>query len=98
MGFPEVTLMDPWVKISLKTTAVYYLLKTVAGGLYFCIEAQGLKKSKTLSELHGGGKRILKMFLVNCTMGVKGCTSCMKPPEFYCSRRVRHLIKPVQDL
>ncbi|GFV36108.1 hypothetical protein TNCV_4964561 [Trichonephila clavipes] len=30
--------------------------------------------------------------------GVKGCTSCMKCPEFYCSRRIRHLVKPVQDL
>ncbi|GFY34148.1 hypothetical protein TNCV_2504511 [Trichonephila clavipes] len=30
--------------------------------------------------------------------GVKGCTSWLKGPEFYCSLRVKHLIKPVQDL
>ncbi|GFU01688.1 hypothetical protein TNCV_1522231 [Trichonephila clavipes] len=30
--------------------------------------------------------------------GVKGCTSWMKCLEFYCSRRVRHQIRPVQDL
>ncbi|GFW98809.1 hypothetical protein TNCV_2837701 [Trichonephila clavipes] len=30
--------------------------------------------------------------------GVKGCHSWMKCPEFYCSRRVRHLIKPAEDL
>ncbi|GFW51311.1 hypothetical protein TNCV_3254401 [Trichonephila clavipes] len=29
---------------------------------------------------------------------VKGCTSWMKLSEFYCSRRIRHLIKPVEDL
>ncbi|GFV65129.1 hypothetical protein TNCV_457931, partial [Trichonephila clavipes] len=29
---------------------------------------------------------------------VKGCTSWMKRPELYCSRRVGDLIKPVQDL
>ncbi|GFY35128.1 transposable element Tcb1 transposase [Trichonephila clavipes] len=30
--------------------------------------------------------------------GVKACTSWMKHPKFYCSQRVRHLKKPVQDL
>ncbi|GFX33812.1 hypothetical protein TNCV_3962211 [Trichonephila clavipes] len=30
-----------------------------------------------------------KMFLVNWTMRVKGCTSWMKRSELYCSRRVR---------
>ncbi|GFY19796.1 hypothetical protein TNCV_4649661 [Trichonephila clavipes] len=31
-------------------------------------------------------------------MGVKDCTSWMERPEFYCSRHVKHLTKPVQDL
>ncbi|GFW61026.1 hypothetical protein TNCV_4872361 [Trichonephila clavipes] len=31
------------------------------------------------------------MFLMNSTMQAKGCTSWMERPEFYCSRRVRHL-------
>ncbi|GFU66905.1 hypothetical protein TNCV_895411 [Trichonephila clavipes] len=29
--------------------------------------------------------------------GAKDCPSWMKRPEFCCSRRVRHLIKPVHD-
>ncbi|GFX49424.1 hypothetical protein TNCV_3342021 [Trichonephila clavipes] len=35
---------------------------------------------------------------VNWTMRVESCTSWMKCREFYCSQRVRHLIKPVQGL
>ncbi|GFY32876.1 hypothetical protein TNCV_4025001 [Trichonephila clavipes] len=31
-------------------------------------------------------------------MGVKGGPSWMKFPEFYCSRCVKHLVKPVEDL
>ncbi|GFU55666.1 hypothetical protein TNCV_1649761 [Trichonephila clavipes] len=43
-------------------------------------------------------KEVSKMFPVNWTMGVKGYTSWMKCPEFYCSLRARYLIKPVRDL
>ncbi|GFS94515.1 hypothetical protein TNCV_2015251 [Trichonephila clavipes] len=35
---------------------------------------------------------------VNWTMGVKGCTSWRKRPEFYCSQRIKHRIKPDQNL
>ncbi|GFX58166.1 hypothetical protein TNCV_4049241 [Trichonephila clavipes] len=43
------------------------------------------------------GKADIEVFSVNWTIRVTGWTFWMKHPEFHCSRRDRHLIKPVQD-
>ncbi|GFU92971.1 hypothetical protein TNCV_2081171 [Trichonephila clavipes] len=47
-------------------------------------------------QLRGGRNEISNMFPVNWTMSFKCCISWMKHPEFYRSRRIRHLIKPVK--